>query len=85
MRPPRKILVKETPNGIIRELTKWEVFKTYIIEPLKLLRLLRYPPVILAIAYVSFAFGSLVIILFNDLTVVLSEHFYHVFIFFRSV
>jgi hypothetical protein len=85
MRPPRKILVREPSDGVVRELTKWEVFKIYIIEPLKLLRLLRYPPVLLAIAYVSFAFGSLVISLFNDLTVVLSEHFHYIFIFGCSI
>jgi hypothetical protein len=60
MRPPPKILKREPSNGVVRELTKWEVFSIYIIQPLKLLRLLRYPPVILAIAYASVAFGTLV-------------------------
>jgi len=60
MRQPHKIVVRERSNGSVREPTKWETFKVYIIEPLKLLRLLRYPPVILAIAYVSIAFGTLV-------------------------
>jgi len=60
MRQSPKVLVRETSNGSVREPTKWETFKIYIIEPLKLLRLLRYPPVILAIAYTSIAFGTLV-------------------------
>lgn len=59
MRPPRKILKREPSNGAVRELTKWEIFKIYAIEPIKLLRLFRYPPVILSIAYASVAFGAL--------------------------
>jgi MFS family permease len=61
MRPPRKILKRESSNGAVQELTKWEIFKMYAIEPLKLLRLLQYPPVILSIAYASVAFGALYI------------------------
>lgn len=60
MRPPRKVLKREPSNGVVRDLTKWEVFKIYAIEPLKLLRLLKYPPVILAITYGAIAFGTLV-------------------------
>jgi len=60
MRPPPKILVREPSNGMARELSGWEVFKIYLIEPLKLLQLLRYPPVLLAILYASFLFGTLV-------------------------
>jgi len=63
MRPPRKILVREPSNGTVREITKWEIFRIYMIEPLKLLRLLRYPPVLLAILYAAVAFGVLVLYL----------------------
>jgi len=61
MRPPRKILKREPSNGAVLELTRWEIFKMYAIEPLKLLRLFRYPPVILSISYASVAFGALYI------------------------
>lgn len=60
MRPPRKVLKREPSNGIVRDLTKWELFKVYAIEPLKLLRLLKYPPVILAITYAAIVYGTLV-------------------------
>ena len=72
MRPPRKLLVREPSNGTVRELTKWEIFKIYVIDPLKLLRLLRYPPVILAISYAAVAFGVLVLYLtyFSDNSIV---------------
>ena len=63
MRPPRKLLIREPSNGTVREVTKWEIFRIYAIDPLKLLRLLRYPPVILAISYASVAFGVLVLYL----------------------
>ena len=85
MRPPPKILVREPSNGAVRELTKWELFKVYIIDPLKLLRLLRYPPVLLTITYTSVAFGTLV---FHDsgyLMLVLYEHFYNVLFFHKPV
>jgi MFS family permease len=85
MRPPRKIPAHEPSNSPVRELTKWEVFKVYIIDPLKLLRLLRYPPVLLAITYAAVTFGILV---FHDsyyLMVVLCEHLYNVLFFNRPV
>jgi len=65
MRQPRKILVREPSNGTVREVTKWETLRIYVIDPLKLLRLLRYPPVLLAIAYAAVAFGVLVLNLTN--------------------
>ena len=74
MRPPRKVLKREPSNGAVRELTKWELFKVYAIEPLKLLRLLKYPPVILAISYAAVAFGTLVDHATDYLTVVRHEY-----------
>ena len=60
MRPPPKILVREPSNGAVRELKIWEVLKVYIIDPFKLLLLLRYPPVLLTVTYASVTFGTLV-------------------------
>ena len=60
MRPSNKILVQEPSNGTVGEITKWKIFKIYVLEPLKLLRLLQYPPVTLAIAYAAVTFGVLV-------------------------
>jgi hypothetical protein len=74
-------------NGSVREPTNWEtLFKIYIIEPLKLLRLLRYPPVLLAIAYASVAFGILVSFPFGIfLIVVLHEYIHYIHLFGTSV
>ena len=85
MRPPQKILVREPSNGAVREQTKWEVFKIYAFEPLKLLRLLRYPPVFLAITYAAVVFGTLVLDQSNNLTTVLLEHLHNILIFSRSL
>jgi hypothetical protein len=81
MRQTRKILIREPTNGSVHEPTKWETFKIYAIEPLKLLRLLRYPPVILSIAYASFAFGALVRPRRRLLTEVLYEHLHYLLLF----
>ena len=86
MRPPRKVLKREPSLGVVRELTKWEVFKIYAIEPLKLLRLLKYPPVILAIAYAAVAFGTLVnLTICFSLTVVLHEHLSYIHLLLRTL
>jgi predicted MFS family arabinose efflux permease len=87
MRTTRKVLVTEPSNGSVREPTNWEtLFKIYIIEPLKLLRLLRYPPVLLAIAYASVAFGILVSFPFGIfLIVVLHEYIHYIHLFGTSV
>ena len=84
MRPPRKILVREPSNGV-RELTIWEVFRVYIIEPFKLLRLLRYPPVLLTITYASVAFGTLVFLDSDYLMTVLYEYLYNILFFNRAL
>lgn len=81
MRQTRKIMIREPTNGSIHEPTKWQTFKIYVIEPLKLLRLLRYPPVLLSIAYASFAFGALVRLGRRLLIEVLFEHLHYLLIF----
>lgn len=50
----------------------------YAIEPLKLLQLLKYPPVLLAILYTSISFGTLVRKRDNHLTSVLPKHLDHI-------
>jgi nitrate/nitrite transporter NarK len=81
-----KILVREPSTGSGREPTKWETLNIYIIEPLKLLRLMRYPPVLLAIAYAAIAFGIQVSLSFDTLLiVVLDEHLHYIHVFGTSV
>jgi predicted MFS family arabinose efflux permease len=55
---------REGTDAMVNEMTSWGIFAAYAVEPITLLRLLRYPPVILAVTYTSIACAALVLRLF---------------------
>jgi predicted MFS family arabinose efflux permease len=77
--------MRKPQNDTDTPMTRWQVFKVYIIDPLKLLRLLRYPPVILAITIAAVAFGTLVCSSSSYLTLVLLEHLHYLLIFSSTI